>query len=155
MVTPAPAATVGRLFDRPEARLFDLLDLALADEMLRVIGYGALELSTPRPGVVTVHANGDQAALLQAVCWDTTPSAMESWMLSLAPRLVAAVVEITGSAWVAEAELSVELCLSVRADDMADFAERLAAGPVDLDGSRSAAAVIAPDVPDPALVHFV
>lgn len=150
-----PVLTVQQLFRRTDTRVLDLLDVLLANQMLRMVGVPRLHVRATASDRATVTADDEQVAVLRAVCWDTRPEAMEVWLLELAPRLVAEVLELAGEAWAAEAELSVELALSLRADDVSDLADQLGDGPVGLDSARSAAEVIAADVTDPVLVHFL
>ncbi|GAB2682708.1 hypothetical protein [Thalassiella azotivora] len=152
----APTAAVpAAVWSRPDSRPFDLLDVALVAQMLVVAGRAPLTVTAGGEDVATLAADAEQVAALRSVVWDTTPERMEAWMHALAPRLVHDVVALTGSEWAAEAEVSVELALALRADDVEDLAEQLEAGTVRVDASRSAAQVVAADVPDPALVHFV
>jgi hypothetical protein len=148
-------ATARRLFNRRETRAFDLLDVALANEMLDVAGLHPLTADPIGTDLVAVSAHAGQATILRAVSASTAPEVMEAWMLSLAPRLTRDVIAIVGDGWLPEAELSVELALALRADDISDLADQLLAGPVDVESALSAAAVIAVDVPDPALIQFV
>ncbi|MFP5346621.1 MAG: hypothetical protein ACLGIA_06310 [Actinomycetes bacterium] len=152
-ISPLPVAR--RLYERSDTRTFDLLDVALADEMLRVAGQPPLAVQSAGPQLASVTGTEDQVTALGWVAAATAPHAMEAWMLALAPRLTRDVVHLIGTGWTAEAELSVELALALRADDMCDFATQLAGGPVTLDGRATAAAIVAADVPDPALIHFV
>ena len=148
-------ATARRLFNRSETRPFDLLDLVLANEMLSIAGLRPLEAEPTGTDVVAVSADVDQTTALQAVSASTSPQVMEAWMLSLAPRLTRDVIAIVGDGWLPEAELSVELALALRADDMSDLADQLLVGRVELGTACSAAAMVAADVPDPALIQFV
>lgn len=145
-----------QLVHRIDARCLDLLDVALANEMLAVAGLRPLRsVAAGSADVVTVSADDAQAQMLRVMGFGTDMESTEAWMLSLAPRLVAGVLALVGEEWAAEAELGVELALSLRADDMWDFADRLEAGTVRVDGSLSSAAVIADSVPDPNMIHFL
>ena len=136
-------------------RSFDLLDVALANAMLAVAALPPVTVVDVAPGRVRVSADAAQVGALRDLFWQTEPAEGEAWMKDLAPRLVDGVVEVVGADWLAEAELSVELALALRADDMADLANALADGAPEVDASRSAAATIAADVPDPSLVLFM
>lgn len=150
-----PVLAVQQLFRRTDTRVLDLLDVLLANQMLGMVGVAPLDVRATGTDRTTVFADDEQVAVLRAICWDTRPQLMELWLLQLAPRLVSEVLALVGEVWTAEAELSVELALSLRTDDVADLADQLFDGPVCLDSARSAAEIIAADVTDPVLVHFL